>query len=717
MAWHHEQLRMIRWDLYREDLVGLKDMDLDAWAYRKRHELHANCEWVMGTLDFAPGLGHITTFEAEGYEKAAELGDFDYLRRYTPIARKHGIRVFSYLNLHWYSHEFAQKNPDWQQIMSDGRIYGEVHPLYGSGTTFCINSPWRDWAFGLIEAAMRTGIDGVFLDGPVVYPDCCTCPYCRERFRERTGEEIPGEQWNAPLWHEFLSFREDSMARFLEEGRARVRGVRADGILFCNAGTWTPGGWRVARNAERLAPHQDISGAEEFFHLGLPQYETFASAMVGKYLRATGNAPVVFTHHMNGVWHYQFLPPAEMQLAVAQSIAVGASPWAAFTQVNVKHDVSGLASLGEAYGISDGHEELWRDARPVREIGLMVSARTGRAYCSRLVRAAAGENSERDLVFSTTDYADVEAERERKALSDQLSEQSLRGSYRALHRAHLCTDIVLDNALEHGEDLPPMLVLPNSACLSDRQVERLQAWVEAGGHAVLSFETGWYDEYGKPAAARMLDWLGLQFVGLLPPMTGENFICATRRIGDFAAKRLAERPPLALMVKAGEEAEIPAYYTEPVEQTYVAFRKLSEWPAVLRLRRGRGSVTFFPCSIEALLGQMTPFYLEEFYLNVILEILGRPLIETDAPPSVMMEFYEKPGVRLLHLVNGTGDMQRPVTRRIPVGPISLAITGDAPPRAVHLPLRGKELDFTFRDGRIHCELETLDLYEILAIEA
>jgi len=191
MSWRDEQLRMIRWDLYREDLARLRDMDLDAWARRKRHELHANSEWVMGTLGFAPGLGYMTTFDADGYEKAAELGDFDYLRTYAPIAHKHGIRLFAPLNMHWYSYEFAKRNPEWQQLMSDGRCYGDVHPLYGSGTTFCINTPWRDWAFGLIEAAMRTGIDGVFLDGPVVYPDCCFCPSCRARFRRETGKDIP----------------------------------------------------------------------------------------------------------------------------------------------------------------------------------------------------------------------------------------------------------------------------------------------------------------------------------------------------------------------------------------------------------------------------------------------------------------------------------------------------------------------------------------------
>lgn len=68
----------------------------------------------------------------------------------------HMNKVLAYLNMHWYSYDFGTKHPEWEQRMADGKSYGEVVPLYGSGTTFCVNSPWRDWAYLLIcEARLK----------------------------------------------------------------------------------------------------------------------------------------------------------------------------------------------------------------------------------------------------------------------------------------------------------------------------------------------------------------------------------------------------------------------------------------------------------------------------------------------------------------------------------------------------------------------------------
>ena len=144
----------------------------------KKERWHVNCEWIIGTPGVAPGTGHLTTFAAEGFERYPGFEDFDLLREYLPHAKKYGIKLLVYLNMHWYSYEFAERHPDWEQRTSSGESYGRLHPLYGNGTTFCVNSPWRGWAFNLIRETMKSGVDGVFLDGPVVYPDCCYCEYC-----------------------------------------------------------------------------------------------------------------------------------------------------------------------------------------------------------------------------------------------------------------------------------------------------------------------------------------------------------------------------------------------------------------------------------------------------------------------------------------------------------------------------------------------------------
>ena len=51
----------------------------------------------------------------------------------------------------------------------------------------------------LIEEAMKTGIDGVFLDGPVVYPGCCYCEACQAKFQAQHGGAIPEEERSGEL--------------------------------------------------------------------------------------------------------------------------------------------------------------------------------------------------------------------------------------------------------------------------------------------------------------------------------------------------------------------------------------------------------------------------------------------------------------------------------------------------------------------------------------
>ncbi|HEY3298282.1 MAG TPA: hypothetical protein VGK34_06455, partial [Armatimonadota bacterium] len=264
--WWKRPIRMMRVD-FAPDFSQIKHVDLEALAKSRSEDWKVNCEWVVGTPGFLDA-GHKTTFAAEGYERFPGFEDFDYLREYTPIAHKHGIRVISYLNGHFFSGDFARKHPDWEQITCRGEAYGKESPLYGNGTTFCVNTPWREWMFGVIREAMKTGIDGVFLDGPVIYPDSCYCPRCQEKFRAKYGADIPFEDWTDPLWRRFISFREDSLAEFLRDARQVVKETKPDGVIFLNAGNWQPTGWRVARDMVKVEPYQDINGAEYFFHYG-----------------------------------------------------------------------------------------------------------------------------------------------------------------------------------------------------------------------------------------------------------------------------------------------------------------------------------------------------------------------------------------------------------------------------------------------------------------
>ncbi|MDH7569509.1 MAG: beta-galactosidase trimerization domain-containing protein [Armatimonadota bacterium] len=724
LKWWQKPVRMMRQD-YVSDLQRMKETDLAELARVKKEEWHVNCEWVIGTPGIAPGLGYQTTFNTPLFEKYPALGDWDLIREYLPHAQRQGIHVLAYLNLHWFSFEFAAHHPDWVQRLSDGRSYGEVNPLYGTGTTFCVNSPWREWSFRLIADAMGTGIDGVFLDGPVIFPGCCYCDYCRAKYRAATGRDLPPrEDWTDSNWKAFIEFRETSMAEYLRDARAALREVNPDGVIFLNAGSWHGGGWRVARNIERCGPFQEFNGAEAFFHPG-PDRFTFMWAATAKHLMAGGKPAVVFSHHCLGAWHYIPLPPVEAQLSYAQSVACGANPWFAIFDYALDHArEESIAPIREIGGFLEKHEEYYTATESAADVALLFSSQASTYYVSHRaeIYRDTGSGREQDLVMDQGSGKLVIDWTKRKAVCDDLQGSSFQGCYAILTQEHIPFDVILDTHLTlEALSRYRVVILPNAACLSDAQAAALRAYVAAGGSLVASFETGLYDQRGEPRTRPGLqELLGLQTIeGAWQPRVAEEYIRVTERhpaVDAFGLRQLLPRPPLALRVKAQPGTACPAVFLAETGKVYAALGPDSPYPALVLGQPG-GRVAYFPMLVESTYAKLKMEPHRRLVAGAVRWAHGGRLpLTSDAPPTVQIELRRQPGRLLVHLVNNTGDMQRPITRLIPIHDIRVTLAG-APPRRLYRLTNGEELPFTTGDGTINFTLPLLGLYEVVVAEA
>ena len=74
-----------------------------------------------------------------------------------------------------------------------------------------------------------------------------------------------------------------------------------------------------------------------------------------------------------------------------------------------------------------------------------------------------------------------------------------------------------------------------------------------------------------------------------------------------------------------------------------------------------------------------------------------------------------PATDLIHLVNNSGDMHRPVGEFIPVRGIAIELARRKVSRVRSLRLE-KELRHTFRDGRVRIALPLLKEYDVVVIE-
>jgi hypothetical protein len=728
-AWWHQPLRLLRYD-WVYDIARARDADLHALAHLIRDRFHCNVDGAQATPGIPPaadpeaGMGTVT-FHAPGYRPYPGLEEWDWLRHWIPVAHEHGLRMVPYLNLHWFNYRFGQEHPEWLQRLADGRPYGEVYPLYGNGTTMCVNSHWRDWAFGLVEAVAHTGADGAFLDGPVVFPDCCYCESCRALFRERCGADLPLEMdWDSPLWKEFVAFREDSLAGFVREARAAFRKHTPEGILFCNAGTFRPGAWRVARDIERLQDSQDICLAEAFFHPGRADIPLHFAALTGKYERAGQLPGMVGMHHLYGPYHYVSLNAEEMGLALAQAAAVGAGVYVVTAHDAITTMAEETLAGMEPLALQERYEDLWVGAESGAEIAVLASSATLHFYVSCLegIYQEGGPAIEEGLVadLSTRKHVDWAA---RKQVSDQLVTLAFDGWFDVLTRHHFQFDVLLDSRVTTDElSRYRLLILPNVACLHDAQIDAIEAYLQQGGALIASFESGAYDERGRRRERwRIGELCGIQrLVGAFTVSKSEEFtvLAAEDEIARGLGKgHLVPRAHYAALV----ESELPpaAVYYETTGGLYRPLRQPSSRPSIVAQRSPR-TVYLAEELGHAYSTLKTPWH-EDLLCNAVQFCLdSNPAVTTDGPSTLEIELWRKPGKLLLHLVNNTGDMRRPIGQRIPLSAFMIRVQCPAEPGKIWTarkgPGREPALAHTWRDGQLEITLPGLDLYDIVVAE-
>ncbi len=724
LKWWEKPIRMARHE-WMADLARVTELDLDELARQHAEEWHVNCEWIIGTPGIAPGLGWMTTFNSDKFEKYPELGDFDMLREYIPYAKKYGIHPLSYLNMHWYSFEFGERHPDWLQIMADGKEYGRVNPLYGSGTTLCVNSEWREWAFDLVREAMKTGLDGVFLDGPVVYPGCCYCPACLAKFSEIYGEAPPREEdWADPLYKEFIDFREQSMADFLKDAGDAMREVNPEGVIFLNAGSWHGGAWRVARDIAATGPHQHFNGAEAFYHLGRETPPLFW-ALAAKHLRAGGKPAIVFVHHCLGAWHYLPLPAVETKIAAAQTVACGSGTWLAVFDYALRNSPEEtVAPMREANGFLESIEEYCTAAESGAEVALLYSGQSSKFYISRLdgLFTDVEATSEEDLTFTTGSGEKVVDWSARKSRCDKWQGDIYRGWFNALTRQHIPFDVILEAGLTDGSlSRYETFIIANAACLSAAQQQAIAEFVENGGNVVAEFEAGEYDERGGETEVNLRSLLGYESIeGAFAPATTEEYIdlggAAHPVLCEFRAGQWLARPVNALMVKAGAGTEIAGYYMKPIGRVYTRPEGTSEWPAAFSSKPG-GRVLYFAGLFSEFCGVYKMEAIEKLMAGAVRWAHGKPMaIRVTAPPTVEVELWQQPAESriVIHLVNNTADMQRPMTTLIPVHDIEMELDCEGAMRAYSV--RGVEVSVEETCGGVKLTLPELEMYDLVIIE-
>ena len=692
--WEKEPLRIFEvcdgWDDQDEDdPVGTAQMVEHAAA----NVQHVHCMNASGGLD-DKGMCFDT--------KAAKVLNRDRLKAYLPEAHKRGIKVVVYFNVHCFTAEFGKEHPDWLQLKRDKT---PVDDVYGAATSFCVNSPWRQWVFQIVKDLGKYEIDGIFYDGPIFFADTCYCQSCQELFTATYSHPLPFKAMvDNPLWQDLIEFQSDSIARFLKDSRAILNDVRPGALLYMNGNSYWPS-WPTGRDNRKIIRHTDILGAEGgFLHGELSHTSIFKPGITAKLLesQSQGKPTVVFDCAGHKPWSLYLLPQAEISLLHAQTIANGANVWLAVGPRDVSQPETTIVRRYNNFVKSN--PDVYTGTKSSARIALLWPARTANFYSGSSV--------------PVTDFT-KEIESARIGNIDQ----EFTGFYDALVRSHLPFDVIDENVLGvESEQLKAkydLIVLPNVACLSEQDTRSIDAFVKNGGNMIATFETSLYDECGRRLKNfRLNKVLGLDFSGrIIGPMewdyvTGQN---EHSELLDGITKQHLPAPHYGVSIEPAKAKTVLFYY-ERMTGRYDNSPKISDNPFFLINNYGKGKALYLAGTYGEMLHK---FNFKEYYRLVsnMGRLLSRRLITLDnAPSSIEVVLREKEDTLFVHLINFTSEMKRPMEAIIPVTDIRLNVRCRLNPHKIKALWLGKELGFKRNSDGVAFSVPVLNDYEVIVVE-
>ncbi len=632
--------------------------------------------------------------------KVAGRVNEDYLKEYLREARTRGLRVMIYFNVHWFNKAFGEQHPDWRQIREDGRPLDDV---YQTGTSFCVNSPWREWCFQVLRDLCAYPIDGIFYDGPVFFPQTCYCRFCREKYRQLYGGEMPSKRnRRGKAFANLLAFQARSLADFLRDSRRVIKSARADLAFYMNGGV-RGGNWATGRFNRLLVAEQDLLGSEGGFIYGdLTRTPLWKPGLTARLLetQAPRKPRVIFAAAGHKPWTFSILPAAELRLLYADSIANGANVWFGFTPFEAHQpEMDALAHMNRFLA---AHGAYFTNTRSEARVALVWSDVSAGFYAG----------SDAQLI----DIARVPSPTEVGNLDGEFN-----GLADALIRSHTPFDVIDDVSLEREPlDRYALIVLPNVACMSAQTAQRLREYVRAGGNLLATFETSLYDETGlRRQDFALADVFGVEHGGRIVGPTRWDFMKATGAPSPWLEGIRRELLPSThyhVRVRA-RTAQPILWFTRPLAGTYDGIPELSDEPALLVQRFGQGRVLYFAGDLgNALQG----FHLGEhlrLVRNTLRELAPELVKLENAAQSVEVVLRSQPGRKLLHLVNFTGEMTRPIQRVLPLRDVRIELRAEAAPRRVRALASGVVLPFhRASSGWIGFTLPRLQEYEVIVIE-
>jgi hypothetical protein len=684
-GWIHEPMRIIalqnEGSVYNPALLDDYDTTLDFW---KQNGFNVEqCKHVIGRL-YDPDKHH------------------DVLKEYAQKAAERNIKLILYYNVHVIIRAVGEEHPDWIAVDK------EQHPIirYEIDYGVCINSSWREYILRGLSSLKDIPLGGIFLDGPVYWDEGCFCPVCRQKFQEQSGTEM-----ETARHAERQEFAVQSVVNFVKHFREAYLQVHPGGIVYMNNRGMHPtsGG----RNIYRVKPYLDMLGTEGgFIYYGAPNetplWKTGSSA---KYLEAVDKEMprVIFCAADHKPWSFYLHTEAETKLMFASANANGSSVWYGFHSPLIFEGMNyfetpggGAAAMFAKY--LDKNADYYRNTVSAANTAIVWSQDSADFYGGSL---------------EETDFTEEGSRGKDKVRGNH--SRSFHGFYEMLFRSGICFDIITDKTLRDKiHEKYRTIIMPNCACLSDEAGANINEWCRNGGTVIASAETSLYHPDGTRRNDFELSSLfGISWTGTYTEYTaGVAYFDADP--GEFPEtlnqNRMLPMSGYAPDISTGPEPRTWAYWREPMEARY-APPKGRSGPAACIKETGSGKAVYFSGNIGEAYTKYGIYDYQKLISGFLQKHSLQP-VEIDAPSEtveVILRHQPDKNRYLLHLINFTGSMRRPVTGFIPLKNINITLRLTSVRTAVSL-RTGKTIPAEQNGVKTVLTLTELTDYEVLVLQ-
>ncbi|WP_261345583.1 beta-galactosidase trimerization domain-containing protein [Paludisphaera soli] len=572
--------------------------------------------------------GEYAYYDSKVVAKCPGLDNRDVLRETVDEAARHGLPVIAYCVVQQGGRYLAE-HPEFAMRAADGAaIPGR----------FCLNSGYLETLKALTGEMLAYGIDGFhvdMLDQGFGTPYGCWCDACRKLFEAEYGSAPPsGPTWDES-WDRMLAFRYETSRRFERELYRHVKDLKPEATVDFNYHGNPPFSFEVGQRPVQHGGNGDFLTGET----GVWGFSTLGVGLNAEFYRAATPGRPFQVAIQRGVrmYHDQTTRPLnDIRWELSTLLAHGA-----FVTMVDKTGYDGALDpvayrrIGEAFREARaGQADL--AGTPVRDVGIYFSSRTrdwyGREKPARAFRA-------------------------------------FQGAHRALVLEHIPWGVALDeNATAESLAAFPVVILPNVAVLSDEEVARFRAYVEAGGRLIVTGWTGVLGWRGEPREDSSMEGL---IGGRLVRRLDEEDV-HMRFPGDATPPMIDGLEPDWPFLVEGPAVVYEATTAVPVGRLHAPHRTVRQkqgkegtlWPmsageavgpAVLIHDVGRGRVLTFAGSPDAATAGEHPIVeARKLLANAVRLLHPSPRVRVSAPTFVELVVTDEPSSRTLrvHLIAG-----------------------------------------------------------------